>query len=37
VQAILSQTGVQVGPWSPAAVDGLSAAVQTLSILGVKI
>jgi hypothetical protein len=37
VQAVLSQTGVQVGPWSPAAVDGLSAAVQTLSILGVRI
>jgi hypothetical protein len=31
------RTGVQVGSWSPAAVDGLSAAVQTLSILGVKI
>lgn len=37
VQAVTGQLGIQVGPWSPAAVTGLSTAVQTLSILGVKI
>ena len=37
VQAATGQLGIQVGPWSPAAVTGLSTAVQALSILGVKI